>query len=243
MELLLLSLLAGTLTVLSPCVLSLIPVLIGGSAKAGNWRRPLVMITSLMVAIVIFTLLLRVSVAFISVPTKFWEVFTGIAVGFYGATLMFPHVWDQIAVSIGFTNSSREALTKAGAKEGLIGDVLLGMSLGPVFTSCSPTYLLLVSTVFQQNFAHAFVSLLAYCLGLALALLPVVFLGKSFINRFKWSIDPDSKFRRGLGVVFVILGFMFIFGLFKEIETILVEADLFNTIEFEQNLVEETTRE
>ena len=64
MEFLILSLIAGALTVAAPCILPLLPVIIGGTAlqsespKKAHWYRPLVIAASLATSVVVFTLLL-----------------------------------------------------------------------------------------------------------------------------------------------------------------------------------------
>ena len=77
MILLLLSLLAGVLTVLAPCTISLLPVIVGGSLSGGqSFRRALVVTGSLGVSVILFTLLLKVSTAFINKVsvTEMWVV-------------------------------------------------------------------------------------------------------------------------------------------------------------------------
>lgn len=65
-----LSLLAGALTVLAPCVLPLLPVVIAGTAEdSRNKFAPLVIIGSLGLSIILFTLALKVSTVFIAVPS------------------------------------------------------------------------------------------------------------------------------------------------------------------------------
>jgi len=59
---LLLSFLAGVLTILAPCVLPVLPVIIGGSLSTtkGEKYRPYVIAASLAASIIGFTLLLKV---------------------------------------------------------------------------------------------------------------------------------------------------------------------------------------
>ena len=73
---------AGVLTVLAPCVLPLLPVIVGGTAartageSAGSdrtWLRPLVIAASLAVSVVAFTLLLKASSALLGIPAWVWQ--------------------------------------------------------------------------------------------------------------------------------------------------------------------------
>jgi len=74
--LLLLSFVAGILTVAAPCVLPLLPVIVGGSivrtdadtrVAERQWFRPVIIATSLAASVVIFTLLLKATTALLGV--------------------------------------------------------------------------------------------------------------------------------------------------------------------------------
>jgi len=68
MILLIVSFIAGVLTILAPCILPLLPVVLGGAVSdAGNRRRPFIIIIALSLSVFIFTLLLKGSTALITV--------------------------------------------------------------------------------------------------------------------------------------------------------------------------------
>ena len=66
MFLLFVSFIAGVLTVLAPCILPLLPVIIGGAAQNHERRNPYIITASLAVAVVLFTLLLKFSTLLIN---------------------------------------------------------------------------------------------------------------------------------------------------------------------------------
>ena len=71
------SFVAGMLTILAPCILTLLPVIIGSTASSKDPSKPFIVTASLGVSIVIFTLLLKASTIFISVPPYFWNYLSG----------------------------------------------------------------------------------------------------------------------------------------------------------------------
>lgn len=71
MSLAVLAFLAGVLSVLAPCVLPVLPVMLGGGLSARARYRPIVIGVSTAVCITLFTVLLKVSTAFINVPEGF----------------------------------------------------------------------------------------------------------------------------------------------------------------------------
>jgi cytochrome c-type biogenesis protein len=89
MILLLLSLVAGILTVLAPCTLALLPVIVGGTLAGGtSYKRAITVTAALGVSVILFTLVLKVSTAFINVPQSFWEIFSGVIIIVLGITMI-----------------------------------------------------------------------------------------------------------------------------------------------------------
>ena len=88
MILLIISFLAGVLTALAPCILPLLPVIVGGSLEAagdsGSRRRMYTIVASLGASVVLFTLLLKASTALIGIPPYVWTWLSGSIVGFLG---------------------------------------------------------------------------------------------------------------------------------------------------------------
>ena len=67
---------AGVLTTLAPCVLPLLPVIVGGSlgpSSQDSRRRAYVITASLGISVIVFTLLLKASAALIGVSTSTWQ--------------------------------------------------------------------------------------------------------------------------------------------------------------------------
>src|SRR5258708_2843739 len=88
---------AGALTALAPCILPLLPVIVGGSISGeANARRTLVIVLALGVSVLAFTLLLKVSTAFISIPALFWQFLSGGLLIFFGLVTLAPTWWDRI---------------------------------------------------------------------------------------------------------------------------------------------------
>jgi cytochrome c-type biogenesis protein len=141
MTLFLIALLAGLLTVLSPCVLPLLPVIVGGSLAGGSSiRRALTVTISLGISVFLFTILLKVSTAFITVPAWFWSTFSGVLIIVVGLVMLFPKVWDALPFAAKMNARSNKAMSAGFMKQSFWGDVLVGAALGPVFSTCSPTY-------------------------------------------------------------------------------------------------------
>jgi len=177
--LIILSFVAGALTVLAPCILPLLPVIIGGSSlsteknETNSLSHAIVICVSLALSVLVFSLLLKASTLLLGIPQFAWQAVSGIIVILFGINLIFPMLWAKISIKLGIENKSNRFLGQSTKKKGIMRDILIGAALGPVFASCSPTYALIVATILPQSFINGLIYLAAYCLGLASVLLAI----------------------------------------------------------------------
>ena len=228
---------AGVLTVLAPCILPLLPVVIGSSASGRSKATPYIVVASLAVSIIVFTFLLKISTAFITVPQTFWTYLSGTILVFFGITLLFPKVWERMPGLSKLTIRSNKLLGSGHQKKSVWGDVVIGAALGPVFSTCSPTYFVILASVLPASFALGTLYLLAYVAGLSLVLLLIALLGERFASRLSGFSNPHGWLKRGLGVLFVLVGLFIMLGLDKQLQTYILDKGYFDITKVEQNLL------
>lgn len=233
----LLAFLSGVLTVLAPCILPLLPVIIGTSAGARSKATPYIVIGSLSVSILLFTYLLKASTLLIEIPTSFWAYFSGSILILIGLTFTFPSLWTKVPGMNKLSRGGNAVVGSGYTKKSIWGDVTIGAALGPVFSSCSPTYFLILAAVLPASFLLGTVYLLVYIAGLASVLLLIALLGQRFIGNITWAADPQGWFKRSLGVVFLLIGLAIFTGLDKQFEASILDTG-FNTVNFENSLLE-----
>jgi cytochrome c-type biogenesis protein len=221
------ALLAGALTTLAPCALSLLPVVVGGSvsgaADGAAVRRAVIVTGSLGASVFVFTLALKASTALLDIPPSAWRWLSGGLLVLLGVAAIFPGLWDRVAVASGLSGRSARGLSAAHRRGGTVGAVLTGAALGPVFTSCSPLFAYVVVTVLPAETARGLALLTAYVVGLVAVLFAIAVAGQRLVLRLRWAADPDSAFRRGLGVLFVVLGVLIATGLMQDVEAWVLE--------------------
>ena len=237
MTLLILSFIAGALTVMAPCILPLLPVIIGGSLVEANkdrperqWLRPLVIAGSLAVSVILFTLAIKSTTALLGVSQVVWQVISGVIVMLLGIHFVWPEIWEKFSAKTGLSNRSNVVLGKAYSRNGLLGAVLIGMALGPVFSSCSPTYALIVATVLPVSFAEGFLYLSAYAVGMSATLLLIVYFGQALVAKLGWLSNPEGWFKRAIGILFIIVGLFVMFGLDKKLQAYVLEQGWYEPI-------------
>jgi len=247
------ALVAGALTTLAPCVLPLLPVIVGGAAAsdlagstAGStagaaaggaasptvrtqvrWvtrnRRALVITASLGASITLFTLILKVTTALLVIDPRTWSILSGVILVLLGIAGAFPDLWERLSAALSLQGRSDARLRAARARGGLAGDILTGAALGPVFSSCSPLYAYVVVTVLPARFGYGLTLLAAYVLGLCVTLLAIALLGRRLIARLGWAADPHGRFRRILGLVFILVGIGIALGWDRSLQTWILE--------------------
>lgn len=226
------ALVSGVLSVLAPCVIGLLPALVGRSLGAGGvggrLARAIVVIASLCTSIFVFTLLLKVSSALVGVPFRTWQLVAGVILVAFGIVTLFPDLWDRIAGRAGLAQVGARGRDYGLRREGVRGDLVLGASLGPVFSACSPTYAVIVAVTLPANFAEGALYMVAYLFGLAVTMFAVIMGGRAMVTKLGWSIDPHGWFKRILGVVFIVLGVAIATGLDKELLTFAVSNGWFD---------------
>lgn len=234
MTLLIVSFLAGVLTILAPCILPLLPVVVGGSlgrdGGRGSLRRPLIVTLSLALSIILFTLLLKAGTLLLGVPAQVWQVISGGIIVLFGLSLLFPKIWEEIMIASRFQARSNQLLAKTTKERGITGDILLGAALGPVFSSCSPTFALIVATVLPVSFGEGLVYLAAYAIGLSAVLLLVIVAGQSVVKKFRFALNSEGWFNRVIGIIFVFVGVLLIFGIDKKIQTYVLDQGWYDPI-------------
>jgi cytochrome c-type biogenesis protein len=251
MSLLFVSFIAGVLTVLAPCILPLLPVIIGRSLtqtndteKGSQIRRntPLIVCLSLALSIFIFTFLLKVSTVFIDIPQDFWKYLSAAILVFFGVFGLLGDSWATIMNKIGLAKKSNMLLGSGLQKKSLKGDIIMGAALGPVFSTCSPTYFIILATVLPTNFGTGIVYLLAYIAGLCLVLFGVSVLGQKFVKKLNILANPNGLFKKSISILFIFIGIFIATGADKKLQTTILDAGFFDVTKIEQRLIEQTQK-
>lgn len=239
MILFIISFIAGVLTVLAPCILPLLPVIVGGSLLDGrvDIKKALTIITSLGISVLAFTLLLKASTLLIAIPPAFWQWFSGSIIVSIGVLMVFPALYGGKLLAK-WNSKAQMLLGKGERQKSFLGDILVGAALGPVFSTCSPTYFIVLATVLPVSPSLGVLYMLAYIVGLCGALLLVTFVGQKIMATLGVASDPRSWFKKALGVLFIAVGIFVITGMDKALQTTLLEKGFYDVTQLEQKLLQ-----
>jgi len=243
MWLLIVSFFAGVLTILSPCVLPLLPVILWASMEDSKDKiRPYIIILALAISIIIFSLALKATTLFIAIDPIVWKLFSWVLImGFWIITL-FPDLWKNLSTKLGLSNSSNKLLWKSAQKKWHFWSVMVWVSLGPVFSSCSPTYAIILAVILPASFMAWITNLVAYVIWLSIVLLLIALLGQKFISKVKLISSPKSKFKKVLWGLFLFLGLAIIMWWDKDFESAVINAWIFDITNFEQSILDKVNK-
>ena len=231
MFLLLGAFIAGMLTVLAPCILALLPVIIGGSVQgdAKDKKRPVVIAASLGLSILFFTLLLKATSLLVSIDPKVVTYISGGIIIAVGILTLLPMLYAKLLIRLGIEHRAQSVLGKSFQnKSSLVGPIITGAALGPVFSSCSPVYAYILATVLPVNFAQALAYIISYILGLSLVMLLIGYYGQRFVGRIRFASDPKGWFQRAIAILFIVVGLLVFTGYDKQLQTYVSQHTPFN---------------
>lgn len=103
------------------------------------------------------------------------------------------------------------------AREGFLGGLLLGMSIGVIWLPPVGMILggLLGYTAQSQNLLYNAVLFLIYSLGFSTSVLVIAYLGKSAIGRVRWFDNRRLFFKKLSGLILILVGLMVLFGIYE----------------------------
>jgi cytochrome c biogenesis protein CcdA/thiol-disulfide isomerase/thioredoxin len=173
---------AGAATAISPCVLPVLPAVLGAGVTGGR-RRPLGVVTGLVLAFTFATVALVYVIDALGLPDDLVRTLAIVTLVVFGISLLIPGLGDRIEAF-----GSRIAPGPARvAGEGFGSGLILGASLGLVYTPCAGPILAGVITVSaSQDFTAGKLAVaLAYAVGSGAVLYLLMLGGRRVADRLR----------------------------------------------------------
>jgi cytochrome c biogenesis protein CcdA len=170
------SLLAGAVTVLSPCILPVLPIVLSSSASSGK-RRPLGVILGLIISFSLFTLLITKIVSLLGLSASTLRIIAVSVIGILGLSMIIPKLNEVVEKALSFL--PRLAGNNQNEGNGFIPGFITGFSLGLVWAPCAGPILASVTALAalqSLSFASALV-VIAYAVGSGFPLLAIAYGG------------------------------------------------------------------
>jgi len=218
-------LLAGLLTTLSPCVLPLVPILMGSAVGAHRFG-PGALAAGVALSFTITGVLLASAGAALGVDQ---DAFRPVAAGLlvlFGVVLLSPPLQARFALATARLSASGHGFLSRFTLDGLAGQFVLGLLLGLVWSPCVGPTLGAASTLASQgrNLAQIALLMIIFGIGASIPLLVIGSLSRAALLRFRASLNTvGRRGKQALGVVLLGLGALILSHSDRRVESFLLD--------------------
>ena len=237
MFLFLLAYIGGVLTILSPCILPVLPFVFA-RADQPFLRRGLPLLLGMAATFAVIATLAAVGGGWAVQANEYGRCAAIALLALFGVTLLFPELSDRLTRPLvalgGRLSESADRNEHAGS---VWPSLLLGVATGLLWAPCAGPVLGLILTgaALQGANVHTTLLLLAYAAGAATSLALALLVGGRVFAAMKRSLGAGEWIRRGLGAAVLVAVVAIALGLDTGF---LTQISLANTASLEQSLVD-----
>ncbi|HUU26158.1 MAG TPA: cytochrome c biogenesis CcdA family protein [Methyloceanibacter sp.] len=221
-----LAFLAGVLSILSPCVLPLLPIVLG-TAQSEHRLGPVALASGLALSFTVIGLFVATIGFAIGLDTNVFRAISAVLLIGVGAVLLVPRLQEQFAVAAGPVGSWVDERFGGFSATSLWGQFGLGLLLGAVWAPCVGPTLGAASLLAakSENLGQVALTMLAFGIGAALPLMVLGFVSREAMLRWRGRLMEAGKGGKMLlGALLVAVGLLVATGADKRLETFLVNA-------------------
>lgn len=220
------AMLAGALSILSPCVLPLLPIVIAGAATSRRLGPP-VLAAGLAVSFVTIGLFVATIGFSVGIERSTLRLAAAVLMVVFGLVLLSQSLESRFALLAAPLQALGGRLMTHAAPSGLAGQFLIGLLLGAVWSPCTGPLLGAASTLAmqRQGLGQAALIMLLFGTGAAAPLAIIGALSRKTLLR--WRARISSFGHAGhlvLGAILLLLGILMLTGIDRSIETALLRV-------------------
>lgn len=218
-------LLAGLLSTLSPCVLPILPILLG-SATAAHPRAPLALAGGLALSYAIIGTLIASLGASIGLDATIFRNVGAVILGVLGLVLMSTSLQQRFATATSGIGDAGNNLISSLNLNGLGGQFVIGLALGVVWSPCVGPTLGAAIVLASQGSHLPQVALLMgiFGVGAALPVIILAYLSRTVMMKVRGSLMQAGKTGKLiLGFIMLAIAAMILSGADKPLESWLVQ--------------------
>lgn len=221
-----LAFLAGLLSTLSPCVLPLVPIVIG-TALSKNRFGPAALAAGLALSYVTIGLFIATAGFAVGLDQQVFRLVAAILLIGVGTVLLIPQAQLRLAAASGPISNWAQANAGAFSTRGAGGQFAVGLMLGAVWSPCVGPTLGAASVLAArgENLASVALTMSAFGIGAALPLLAIGLMSREALSRWRDRLlGAGAAGKVAMGIVLIAVGMLILTGLDKRVEAALVDA-------------------
>lgn len=223
MTLFLFAMLAGFVTIAGPCILPLLPIILGTSTVRSHPSRPLFIVLGFILSFSVFAVAFSVFGSILGISPSAFRTIASVVIGAFGLMMLFPRIQEWVFIKL--QPGLRKITPKADLAEGgLWSGFLLGASLGIVWSPCAGPVLgsILTLVAQKQNLLQAGALLLAYALGAGVPMLLIAYGGRTAATKVRSLAKYTLIVQRIFGAIIILVAIGLYTGFDRDIQTWLI---------------------
>ncbi len=235
MTLFLLAYLGGVLTILSPCILPVLPFVFA-RADRPFLRAGLPLLAGMALTFALVATLAAVAGGWAVAANQYARAVALALLALFGVALLFPQLAERLTAPL-VRLGARLSDSAAGGDGSVVSSLLLGVATGLLWAPCAGPILGLILTGAALQGASVATSLLlaAYAAGAATSLALALLVGGQLFAAMKRSLGVSEWLRRGLGALVLLAVGAIALGLDTGL---LTQVSLAGTNRIEQGLLD-----
>ncbi|WP_165215065.1 cytochrome c biogenesis CcdA family protein [Affinirhizobium pseudoryzae] len=217
--------LAGMLSILSPCVLPLVPIVLSTAASRHRFG-PAALAGGLAVSFVAVGLFVALVGFGLGLDLGVFRSTGAVIMILIGTVMILPSLQARVALAAGPIGNWTERRFGGFDDAGWQGQFGVGLLLGTVWSPCVGPTLGAASLMAArgENLGQVVVTMLAFGIGAALPLLVLGSLSRDMFNRNRDRMLGAGKWLKSVfGGILIVIGLLILTGIDKQLEARLVE--------------------
>jgi cytochrome c-type biogenesis protein len=216
---------AGVLSILSPCVLPILPIVLGAAASEHRWG-PAALAAGLAASFVVIGLFVATIGYSIGLDGDRLRYVAAVLMIVIGVILLVPRLQVQLAVAGAPLQNWSDRHFGGSPRSGIAGQVSVGLLLGAAWSPCVGPTLGAASILAAQGRDLGVVgaTMLSFGLGAGLSLAALGLLSREAVLRWRTHLAAGSARAKSVFAVLLVgIGFLIVSGLDKRVETLVVD--------------------
>lgn len=229
------AILAGILTIAAPCILPMLPILLGASVGQQSKKRPLFIVLGFVISFSLAALALSAIIQHLGIQPSTLRNIAVFALGLFGILMIWPKPFEILSLKLSGTINKA---SQASSGQGNLSGFILGVTLGLIWTPCAGPVLgsILTLVATQGNTAAAAILLIAYALGAGLPMLVIAYGSQVITTKVRAIAHYSTRLQQIFGVLIILLAAAMYFQYDVVIENALLAYCPAVSSPFEQNL-------
>lgn len=216
--------LAGIVTILSPCILPILPIVLSstiGGQEIGK-SRPFGVVVGFVLSFTFFTLFLSTIVRLSGISADVLRLVSVFVIAGFGASLLIPQF--QVLVERLFSKLAGFMPTSQN-RPGFSGGLLIGLSVGLLWTPCvGPILASVISLAITGAVSFdAFIITLAYSLGTAIVMFLIMLGGQSTLKKVPWLLANTARIQKAFGILMIVTSIGILNNVDRKFQTFILE--------------------